>query len=179
MHEVAASSGRAAVRIRVDDAVYALGKAKQRLLVAELAATLRPGAPFDAKGAATKIKAAGVDPVEFNEPEALALLRALDNLHHSDRLAGARVLPRLREALIAHLKAPAVAYELALVREWRSEARMISHAGSFAIGDRLLTAEGTWTVRELEQRAGKPDLLSCTLFSPERDLPDQPAGSSS
>jgi hypothetical protein len=32
---------------------------------------------------------------------------------------------------------------------------------------------------ELEQRAGKPDLLACTLFSPEREAPAQPSGSSS
>jgi hypothetical protein len=156
------------VRIHVEDVVHGVGEAKRRLLASELRATSRKGAPFDAMGAANKIRDAGVEPVEFNASEAFAVLRALDNLHNGGRLEGARVLPQLREALIAQLGAPAVAYELVLLREWRSESRFISHSGSFDVGDRLLTAEGAWTVREGEHRAGKPDLLTCTVFSAER-----------
>jgi hypothetical protein len=152
------------VRLSVENAVIEFGEAKSRLLAAELVATARAGAPFDAVGAAQKIKAAGDDPVDFSPAEEFAVLRALDNLRNGGRLDGAQALPRLRDALITHLATPTVEYDLLLIRDLTWEARFVSYSGRFDVGDRLLTTDGTWTVRELEQRRGRPDVLTCTPY---------------
>jgi hypothetical protein len=153
------------VRVSVEGSVHEFGEAKRRLLAAELTATARKGADFDAEGAARKSRAAAQQAVEFDAAQALAVLRAVDNLRAGGRLRGALALPRLREALIAQLAAPVVEYELTLTRDrLTSEASFVSYSGRYDVGDRLLTPEGTWTVREIESREGRAERLICVPF---------------
>jgi hypothetical protein len=153
------------MRVSVEGSVYELGEAKSRLLAAELTATARKGAEFDAEGAARMSRVAVRQTIEFDDAQALAVLRAVDNLRAGGRLRGALALPRLRRALISHLAAPVVEYELTLTRDRvTSEASFVSYSGHYAVGDRLLTPEGTWTVDGIESREDTNDRLICVPF---------------
>jgi hypothetical protein len=155
----------AATRIAIPDVVIALTETETTQLVDELDLTDRPDAPYDAGGAAAKLRAAGHEDVSFTDRESAAIVRALDNLRTRGRLRGREheQSQRLRDAHTS----PGIAYELLLVNDWANRHSFMSWSGPYAVGDRLCTGDADWRVYELDERDTSPTLLHCQPYDAE------------
>ena len=148
-------------RIFTPEVVFEIDEGDKMVLVFELLSIKRADAPFDAETAADLLQTPSAQPVEFDDRQAYAVVRALDNLRDGNRLDGRSELLRIREALRGRLQLPTVSYELGLpgagdLVGW------ISYSGPREAGDRLLTHDGSqWRVVSVEKREGQVDLLEC------------------
>jgi hypothetical protein len=157
-----------ATRILIPDVVYELSEEETDMLIKELWATDRPGASFDANAAAERLeRPTHADPHEFPEVEALALLRALENLRWSGRLHGREQMIQLKDTLVGTLNPRPIGYELRLLDNWAKTQGWASYSGPFDVGDRLSTTEADWRVTDVEQREHGDDLLTCQPFAEE------------
>ena len=148
-------------RIFTPEVVFEIDEGDKTVLLFELLSIDRPDAPFDAKAAADLLQKPGE--VKFDDRQAYAVVRALDNLRDGNRLDGRHELRTVGEALRRRLQLPlvSVSYELDLPGEpgltpWES------YSGRRESGELLLTGNGSqWRIVAVEKRPGDVDLLKC------------------
>jgi hypothetical protein len=147
-------------RIRIPELVIELIEPERRRLDTELLLTDRPGAAYDARSIADALVDAGTEPIELSDEQALAVVRALDNLRWAGHLTGMPNLIRLRDAL----SMPGIAYELLMLAESPRREGFTSWSGPYDVGDRLCNREGTWRVVEVQEREPEQAVLTCHPF---------------
>lgn len=151
--------------VRTPDVVIAIDDGEKFTLTGELYSIDRPGVPFDAVGAAELLQTPSAQPVEFDDRQAHAVLRALDNLRYGNRLAGGSELLRIRDALLGLFPLPSASYELELPGS-TGLVGWTSYSGPREIGDRLCTTEGDWRIEGREDQPSGVVKLICGPFMP-------------
>lgn len=148
------------IRVLVADIEVALSTETATQLAEELGLTTREGADFDAAGAARLLEApAGDQPIQFDRREGWAVLRALDNLFRGGRLNDE--LTRLRETIADEIPFEPITYDLFVIGFELEQMSVVSCAGPLDVGDRLLTKEGVWRVRDVTQLTGGGQGVTC------------------
>jgi hypothetical protein len=148
------------VCIAAADIEVALSTETVTQLAEELSLTTRKGADLDAIGAARLLQAPPGDrPIQFDRREGWAVLRALDNLFRAGRLNNE--LTRLRDSIADEIPFEPIAYDLFVIGFELEQMSVVSRAGRLEVGDRLLTKEGVWRVREVTQLTGGGQGLTC------------------
>jgi hypothetical protein len=152
-------------QIFIPDTVFDIERDETELLIAELRLTARTGAAYDAAGAADRLEQPNDgEPHHFPDPEAHALLRALDNLHWRSHLTNRGRMQRIRDAYIGTFDTRPIPYDLRFTGAATEGGGWFSSSGTHDVGDRLSTPYGDFRIVRVEHRDEGHDVLTCAPF---------------
>ena len=152
-------------QILIPDTVFDIERDETELLIAELRLTARTGAAYDAAGAADRLEQPNDgEPHHFADPEAHALLRALDNLHWRSQLTNRSRMLRIREVLMGTFDTKPIPYDIRFTDAATEGDGWFSSIGPYEVGDRLSTPYGDFRVVRVEHHDEGHDVLTCAPF---------------
>jgi hypothetical protein len=152
-------------QILIPDTVFDIERDETELLNAELRLTARTGAAYDAAGAADRLEQPNDgEPHHFPDPEAHALLRALDNLHWRSQLTNRSRMLRIREVLMGTFDTKPIPYDIRFTDAATEGDGWFSSSGPYEVGDRLSTPYGDFRIVRVEHHDEGHDVLTCAPF---------------
>jgi hypothetical protein len=155
-------------QIHIPNGDFDLDQAETDLLLAELRLSTRPDAVYDAGAAADRLERPNDgEPHQFSDPEAHALMRALDNLRWRGHLSNRGRMLRLRDVLIGTRATRPIPYTLRFTDAVTKDENWTSYSGPYHVGDRLSTPYGDFRVICVERRDHDHDVLTCAAFELE------------